>query len=164
MAIRLSKCALVLGIALFCSLVVFNNLTDYDSNFQFVKHVLQMDSTFPGNKGMWRAINTPWIHAVAYGSIIAWEALTSAVLWWGFARLAKAVRCTPTEFDAAKAQTVAGLTMGMLLWFVGFIAVGGEWFLMWQSKTWNGQDAAFRLVVILGIVLLYVAMPERAHA
>jgi predicted small integral membrane protein len=35
---------------------------------------------------------------------------------------------------------------------------------MWQSKTWNGQDAAFRLVVILGVVLLYVAMPEPENA
>jgi predicted small integral membrane protein len=34
---------------------------------------------------------------------------------------------------------------------------------MWQSKTWNGQDAAFRLVVVLGIVLLYVVGPESEH-
>jgi predicted small integral membrane protein len=164
MAIRLSKCVLVLGIALFCSLVVFNNLTDYDSNFQFVRHVLQMDSTFPGNNGMWRAINAPWVHRAAYDGIIMWEALTSVVLWWGFARLVRAVKATAREFDAAKAQSVAGLTMGILLWFVGFIAVGGEWFLMWQSKTWNGQEAAFRLVVVLGILLLYVVMPEREDA
>jgi predicted small integral membrane protein len=31
---------------------------------------------------------------------------------------------------------------------------------MWQSKTWNGQDAAFRMFVVVGIVLLFVAQPE----
>jgi predicted small integral membrane protein len=43
---------------------------------------------------------------------------------------------------------------------VAFISVGGEWFLMWQSKTWNGQDAAFRMFVVLGIILVYLSLPE----
>ncbi len=164
MAIRLSKCILMLGVAIFCSLVVFNNLTDYDSNFQFVRHVLDMDSTFPGNKGMWRAIKAPGLHVAAYDSIIAWEALTTIIAWWGLVNLLKAVKGSAAEFDAAKAMSVWALTLGILLWFVGFIAVGGEWYLMWQSKIWNGQDAAFRLVVVLGIVLLYVTAAERDYA
>jgi predicted small integral membrane protein len=60
------------------------------------------------------------------------------------------------RFNQAKDVAIAGLTLGIILWFTGFITVGGEWFLMWQSKVWNGQAAAFRLVVILGIVLLYL--------
>jgi len=162
MAVRLSKCVLVLGVAFFCTLVVFNNLTDYDSNFQFVRHVLQMDSTFPGNKGMWRAINSPGLHHAAYDFVILWEALTAGMAWWGGIRLLRAVKAA-AEFAVAKTQSVIALTMGIVLWFVGFIAVGGEWYLMWQSKTWNGQDAAFRLVVVLGIVLLYVVGPETEH-
>jgi predicted small integral membrane protein len=31
---------------------------------------------------------------------------------------------------------------------------------MWQSKTWNGQEAAFRMFTVVGIVLLLVALPE----
>jgi predicted small integral membrane protein len=163
MVVRLSKCVLVLGVAFFCTLVVFNNLTDYDSNFQFVRHVLAMDSTFPGNRGMWRAIDSPGFHHFAYDFVILWEALTAGLAWWGGVRLLRAVKATVAEFAAAKAQSVVALTMGIVLWFVGFIAVGGEWYLMWQSKTWNGQDAAFRLVVVLGIVLLYVVGPETDH-
>ena len=162
-AIRLSKCLLVLAVAFFCTLVVFNNLTDYDSNFQFVRHVLQMDSTFPSNNGMWRAINSAAFYHVAYDFVIFWEALTAATAWWGGIRLLLHRNDTPQQFAHAKTQSVAALTMGICLWFVGFIAVGGEWFLMWQSKIWNGQEAAFRLVVVLGIVLLYVAGPEGQH-
>ena len=63
MHIRSSKVALVWAIAFFSSLVVFNNLTDYGSNYMFVAHVLQMDTTFPDNQGMWRAIDSPsFIH------------------------------------------------------------------------------------------------------
>ncbi len=58
-AIRSCKMLLLAAMAFFFTLVVFNNLTDFDSNYQFVRHVLMMDSTFPGNHGMWRAIRAP---------------------------------------------------------------------------------------------------------
>lgn len=164
MAARLSKCILVLSVAFFCSLVVFNNLTDYDSNFQFVRHVLQMDTTFPGNKGMWRAINSSAFHHVAYDFVILWEFLTAATAWLGGILLLRAVKLPAATFNAAKSPAIAALTMGIVLWFVGFISVGGEWYLMWQSKIWNGQEAAFRLVAILGITLLYVTSPDSDHA
>ena len=81
--LRAAKIALVFGVAIFYTFVVFNNITDYDSNYQFVRHVLMMDSTFPGNHGMWRAMNQPALHTAFYVSIIAWEALTMALCWWG---------------------------------------------------------------------------------
>jgi len=56
MIVRFSKCALLLGIALSFTVVVLNTI-DYGSNYQFVKHVLKMDLTFAGNRGMWRAID-----------------------------------------------------------------------------------------------------------
>jgi predicted small integral membrane protein len=48
----------------------------------------------------------------------------------------------------------------MLMWFLAFLSVGGEWFLMWQSKTWNGQDAAFRMFTVAGVVLLLLTLPD----
>ena len=55
---------------------------------------------------------------------------------------------------------IAGLTVSLLQWLVAFLSVGAEWFLMWQSKTWNGQEAAFRNFAVIGIVLLLVAQPD----
>jgi predicted small integral membrane protein len=43
---------------------------------------------------------------------------------------------------------------------VAFLSVGGEWFLMWQSKNWNGQDAAFRMFTVVGIVLLFLVQQD----
>ena len=48
----------------------------------------------------------------------------------------------------------------MLLWFAAFISVGGEWFLMWQSKIWNGQEEAFRMFAVFGIVFLLLVLPD----
>ena len=52
------------------------------------------------------------------------------------------------------------LTLSMLMWLVAFLSVGGEWFLMWQSHAWNGQEAAFRMFAVVGIVLLILLQPE----
>lgn len=158
--VRVSKILLVAAAAFFYTLVVFNNLTDYDSNYQFVHHVLLMDSTFPGNHGMWRAIHPPWIHAVFYDSIILWEGVSLLLTWAGAAELLSAVRKPATAFQSAKRLAVAGLTVSLLMWFVAFLSVGGEWFLMWQSRNWNGQDAAFRMFVVDGVILLLLLMPE----
>jgi predicted small integral membrane protein len=38
--------------------------------------------------------------------------------------------------------TDVALTLSLLMWLMAFLSVGAEWFLMWQSKDWNGQEAA----------------------
>ena len=44
---------------------------------------------------------------------------------------------------------------------VGYIPrCRGEWFLMWQSKMWNGQEEAFRMFAIVSVVFLVVVQCE----
>jgi predicted small integral membrane protein len=160
MTLRIAKLALVFAVAIFYSLVVLNNTTDYDSNYQFVRHVLMMDSTFPGNRGMWRAVNSSSWHTLFYLAIITWETVSMILCWLGAFMMARALSKTPAAFNQAKRIAIAALTFSLLMWFVVFLSVGGEWFLMWQSKMWNGQDAAFRMFAVIGIVLLFVAQPE----
>jgi predicted small integral membrane protein len=162
MILRLSKISLLVAVALYFLVVAFNNLTDYNSNYQFVHHVLLMDSTFPGNHGLWRALPQPVVQTVFYWSIIAWESTTCVLCCVGGLRLIRAITAPAATFQQAKSTGIAGLTLGCLLWFVAFLTVGGEWFLMWQSRTWNGQDAAFRMFACLGIVLVYLSLPEPA--
>src|SRR6266446_7041426 len=116
MMLRVSKLLLVLAVALFYSFVVFNNATDYDSNYQFIRHVLMMDSTFPGNRGMWRAMNSPAWHTVFYLAIIAWEATTMVLAWWGGIRMARALRGPAAAFHQAKNLSIAALTLSLMMW------------------------------------------------
>lgn len=160
MTLRAAKLVMVFAVALYYTLLVFNNITDYDSNYQFVRHVLMMDSTFPGNRGMWRALNQPVAHTVFYLSIIAWEFVTMILCWWGALLLAQALRGSAAAFHHAKRVAIIGLTSALLMWLVAFLTVGGEWFLMWQSKVWNGQEVAVRMFTVIGIVLLLVAQPD----
>jgi predicted small integral membrane protein len=160
MITRAAKLLLVAGIALFYTLVVFNNLTDFDTNYQFVRHVLSMDSTFPGNHLLWRALPSPAIHLAFYIGIIAWEIATTILLWWGVVRLARGLRLGSVAFNAATRAAIMALTLSLLMWLVAFLSVGGEWFLMWQSHTWNGQEEAFRMFAVVGLVLLIVLQPD----
>lgn len=159
MTLRLCKTALVAMMALFFAVVVFGNLTDYQTNAAFVTHVLAMDTIFPDSTLKWRAITDPRLVTVAYWAIIGWEICAAAILSVAAIRLAAASR-DQHRFLAAKPLGVLGLTFGLLLYGFGITVVGGEWFAMWQSKIWNGLDSAARFFLLDGLVLLGLLMPE----
>jgi predicted small integral membrane protein len=161
MITRLIKLLLLCAIAFFYTLVVFNNTTDFDSNYQFVRHVLMMDTTLAGNKGMWRALDAPFWHLSFYFSVIGWEIVTMILGWWGAIVLWRNLRSSAAAFNTAKRIPIIALTLGMLMWLTAFLSVGAEWFLMWQSHVWNGQEAAFRMFAVVGIVLLILLQPDR---
>ena len=160
MLIRLSKILLVASVALFATLVVFNNVVDYGSNYAFVHHVLKMDTVFSPEQAAWRAIESTAVHHTAYILIISFEATIAVLCWIGVARLWQD-RHDAVAFDAAKSFAIVGLVAGILLWFTGFNVVGGEWFLMWQSKQWNGLSSSRAFTMILALILIFVHMPER---
>jgi predicted small integral membrane protein len=160
MTIRVCKISVVACSFFFLLFVVFNNTTDYDSNYQFVRHVLSMDTTFPGNSGMWRALASPVAYRIFYGSIIIWEAVAAALIGAGAWRLWRARAAPSGEWGRAKTLAAAGLTVSLVQWYFAFITVGGEWFLMWQSKIWNGQEAALRMFVIMGISLVFLCLRD----
>ena len=160
MTLRATKISLVIAIALFYTLIVFNNLNDYNTNYQFARHVLMMDSTVPGNHGMWRAMNSPGWHTAFYIGIICWESMVMLLCWVGSWRMLRHRAGSGATFEQSKRVAIAALTLALLMWLVAFLSVGGEWFLMWQSRTWNGEDAAFRMFAIIGIVLLLLVQPE----
>jgi len=114
----------------------------------------------PGNHLMWRAVNPPLVHTVFYIGIIAWESVTMVLCWWAGVRLLKSYRADRAQFAAALNVAVIALTTSLLMWLVAFLDVGGEWFLMWQSKIWNGQEEAFRMFTIVGVVFLVVVQRE----
>ncbi len=157
---RYAKIVMSLVLAAFCLLVAFDNITDYATNYLFVEHVLSMDTTFPGNELMYRSITNPVLWQVAYALIIAAEGMTGILFLAGAIRLFQVRTASGAVFNQAKALVIAGATLAFLVWFLGFMVVAGEWFTMWQSATWNGQEAAFRFYVAVLAVLIFVNQPD----
>jgi predicted small integral membrane protein len=160
MLLRLSKIVLSAAIGLHLLIVTLNNVTDYQSNYDFVRHVLAMDTTFPGNALMWRAIHHAPIYHACYAVIILWEAAAAGVTFVGAWRLWRARHADAATFHHTKSTALAGLVLNLLLWLVAFITVGGEWFLMWQSSQWNGLGTASRMFTIVALVLLFLNTRE----
>ncbi len=154
--VRLAKVAMTAALAAFAFIVTYDNIVDYGTNYEFVKHVLSMDTTFPGNTLMGRAITDPRLWALGYAGIIAAEGVVSILLAVATFSMLMALRAPAANFQRAKTWLVAGATAGFMVWFFGFMVVGGEYFAMWQSKAWNGQEAAFRFYMTLLAVLIFV--------
>lgn len=160
MLVRISKTVMVAAIAFFASLVAFGNITDYGSNLAFVQHVLSMDTVFPDATITYRAITSPALQYVAYDVIIAAETLTAILCWIGAYKMLRQWRTSAPTFNRSKAWATAGLTLGFLIWQVGFMSVGGEWFGMWMSDSWNGVPDAFQFFVTILGVLIYLTLPD----
>lgn len=126
----------------------YTNLTYPAINLAFIQHTLLMDTTFDTPQRN-RAITSPAIHSLAHWTITVAELLCGLLCLAGsILHLAKS--------SYAKVVSMAGLMIGIGVWFFGFRAIAGEWFGMWQSKEWNGlpdgERIALALLVILGIV------------
>jgi len=144
----------------FCLLVAFDNITDYETNYLFVQHVMSMDTTFAGNALMYRSVTSPTAWQICYWLIIAAEAATGILFLAGAIRLFQLRNAPAALFNQGKGLVVAAGLLAFLLWFFGFMVVAGEWFAMWQSQTWNGQDAAFRFYVTVLAVLIFASLPD----
>jgi predicted small integral membrane protein len=160
LVIRLAKVLMVGALAAFAFVVTYDNIVDYGANYQFVQHVLSMDTTFPDSTLKDRAITSPELWKAAYAIIIAAEGLTALLLAAGAVALLIRLRATAQAFNNAKAWAVAGLTVGFGVWFFGFLVVAGEYFTMWQSHSWNAQEAAFRFTMVILGVLIFLALPD----
>ena len=97
---------------------------------------------------------------MVYALIIAIEVLTAVLLVLSTLVLLSRLKAPAQVFNRSKVLAVAGLTVCFVLWFFGFMVIAGEYFAMWQSKDWNGQEAAFRIATEILGVLVFVTLPD----
>jgi predicted small integral membrane protein len=157
--VRVCQILFVALIGGFALLVTLNNLRDPRSNLRLVQHLMSMDTVFPDTRLKRRAVLSPLAHRVAFGLIVAVEGVAALLCLAGAARLALAFGAGAAEFHTAKALSFAGLGLGFVLWFGGFMVVGGQWFASWQSKEWSGRESAFMFYSAIGIAFLALLYP-----
>ena len=132
---RLAKIVMCLVLAVFCLLIAYDNITDYNTNYEFVQHVLSMDTTFPGNELMYSLHHQSNPLADRLRADHHRRGLTGVLFLAGVMQMRRALHASGAEFNRAKTYAIAGALLAFLVWFFGFMVVAGEWFAMWQSKT-----------------------------
>lgn len=153
LTIQYLKAFVVAVIAAFFSLIVFNNITDYETNHWCVQSVLGMEGVRASNV-LCRAIQTPWMITSAYVLIIITEATIALLCWFS-------VILMLLKRDG-RLLGLTGLAIAFGLFMFGFVVIAGEWFYMWQHAILAGmqQKAAIFSLVMLGS-MLFVSSNEK---
>lgn len=133
-------------IAIFFSFILFNNLTDFETNHWCVKSVLAMEG-IKSKEVLWRAIQTPWIVTLSYILIIITEA-TIAFLCW-LSALLMLVK------NKGKLLAQIALIIAFGLFMVAFVIIGGEWFYMWQHPILGGLQMKATIFALLMLCSLF---------
>ena len=161
--IRLSKSLLACSVGLMCLLVSIDNILDFNSNFQFVQHVLSMDtmkSFFHGGVLLDRAITDPQYHLFGYWMIIISEGAAGIISLLGGSMMLIGLMKSE-RFNQGKVLYILGATVALMVWYLGFAVIGGEYFSMWANQ-WNGQPKAYTFALFVLMSLIYIQSNEVA--
>ncbi len=160
---RLCKVFLVWAVALFAGLVAWGNFFDPDYNFELTRGVITMawldESQTTMNS---RALSDGLAVNLAFTLIVFAETLVCLCCFLGGIRMLLA--STEYAYFSGVAWSTAGLVLGILLWFVGFVAIGGEYFQSWHIPNRSGITIAFQFSTTLGIILIFLHLPEPAYS
>lgn len=156
--IRYSKVILMAYISFFGLMVMYSNFTDYPSNYEYVSHILSMDTTRENLNLSYRAITSPILHHRIYWFIITLEVVYTAFCLLGTYHLYRNINAPAAVFHEAKKFSIVGLLIGFFVYYICLQVIGTEWFNMDESAIWNAKDWARHIVDFMFPLLIYIAL------
>jgi predicted small integral membrane protein len=156
---RIIKTLLVAGMALFLTLGAIGNITMSDAGYGAVATAASMEGTFKHPNAMWRAVTSPALIWIGFAGILIAEIAGAVLCWLGAARMF-AGRASAAAFAAGKRTAQVGLGVAACLYFIGFLVIAQEWFLMWQNQQLNVLQDAFRMFASAVLISLWLGMSE----
>lgn len=149
---------MVFALGLFMALAALNNILTWGGAFSAdgaVAMTIGMQETGQHPNLMWRAIDSPIIIAFGAIVIILVEILAGVLALWGALNMWKARASSAAEFHQSKARGLLGLSVMAVLYLLGFQAIAGEWFMVWQTPA-PTINAAFINLAMAVLVMLWV--------
>ncbi|WP_237884790.1 DUF2165 domain-containing protein [Pseudomonas sp. PGPR40] len=156
--IRISKLALMSFISFFGLLMMYSNLTDYPANYEYVAHILSMDTTRDKLKYGYRAITSPMLHHRIYWFIITLEVIYTVFFLIGTYQLYRQLNASTEAFHDAKKFALIGLLVAIFVYYICIQVVGVEWFNMDQSEAWNYNEWATQILDFIFPALIYISL------
>lgn len=149
------KTLVVAGLASYLSIFVLNNITDPGTNAAAIPRMMTMrelrEDPPLGQGVLWRAIESPAVHRIAYLLVIAVQTVAALVLWCAVILLLFAGTGT------ALAVANLGLAVFVAL-FLGFVLTG-LWFTYWVKMGPVQQGHLTLLLIGLASVLVVNLAP-----
>ena len=161
MAIRILKIVLVVFVGLQGWFYVAGNIANWDSGLGAVGYVLGMEGHEIYANHIFPPITSPVLVTIAFLIIISGEFLVGALSLTGAWHLWRARHGGADSFNSAKTFAILGAGMAMVVWFGGFVVIGGALFQMWQTQVGTGSfEGAFIYGATSALVLIFVNTPD----
>ncbi|MDE0375421.1 MAG: DUF2165 domain-containing protein [bacterium] len=159
MVFRLIPLLILLGTGVMGGIVVLNNLTAPGANLAFVEHIMTMDTTNMDRGTQWREIRSPALHRIAFVTILLFEVAVTVLSLVGSYFLATNLGAPADAWEAAKLFGYLAFMAALVVWFLVIQVVGAEWFVSWQSESWNAirDSTRINLITLAGIIILRLA-------
>lgn len=162
MTIRTLKIILVIFVGLQGWFYVAGNLANWSSAIGAVGYVLGMQGHEVYSTHIFPPITSSALVTIALLIIIAGEFLVGALSLKGAWDLWRTRKGSANEFNAAKKFAILGAGTALVVWFGGFVVIGGALFQMWQTQVGTGSfNGAFMYAATSGFVLLFVNNPDQ---
>ncbi len=161
MAIRILKIVLIIFVGLQGWFYVAGNLANWSAGIETVAYVLGMEGHEVYGTHIFPPITSSALVTIAFLLIISGEFLVGALSLKGAWDLWRARNGSAIEFNSSKTFAILGAGMAMVVWFGGFVVIGGALFQMWQTQIGAGSfEGAFIYAITSGVVLLFVNNPD----
>jgi predicted small integral membrane protein len=152
----LTLCIVICGYALWFSLAVFNNITDFQTNKFLIAKMISMEDIISdpnlGNRLQWRALQGKHWPTLILGSVIFYQIIVAAKIVFTGITLVGLVMSGGDISTALLNSINIALLMMLVLWF-GFL-IGGLWFGYWMKMP---QVQFVHLLLVL-ITLMCIAL------
>ena len=158
MVIRYFKITFAALVSLFCLFFAFQNLANLQACYQAFQYVMSNADHQTYSSSFGPSITSSTLVWLAVASVIGLEIAAGLVSGKGALDLWLARRATAETFNAAKTWALAGLSLGIVIWFGLFGVVGNAYFQMWQTELGRISIAdAFRYFATCAFLYLIIS-------
>ena len=161
MSIRVLKIILIVFDGLQGWFYVAGNIANWNTGIEAVGYVTSMVEHNVYSNRIFPPITNPVLITLIFICIIFGEFLVGALSLIGAWDLWKVRHESAETFNSSKHYALLGSGMAMVVWFGGFVVIGGALFQMWQTTIGsNSFQDAFVFAASSGIVLLFVSSQD----
>jgi predicted small integral membrane protein len=155
------KTLLVGGFAGYLTLFVLNNVMEPGTNSAAVPRMMTMrelkDDPPLGKGVLWRAIDSPLIHRLAYRGVVVVQTAAAVLLWRAAVMLILALAHGYAAGDVDGAIAAANLGMLVFLGLAFAFVLTGLWFMSWvKLGPMEGAHTTMLFLALFGVIAINV--------
>jgi len=150
MAVRSCKIILVIVVALLALISSVGDVIQYSEYLIFYPAQPQVDGSstayvgFAGAAGLWHIC------------VVLLEIGAAIFCGGGVWAMIRHRNGSAAQFTRSKRPALIGIAVGFLAWQLSFVTLDGQIMGMWMAAQWSGPQAAYRFLVLVGLIWLIV--------